>query len=340
MISNPIIAPRAGDPMRASWGAAVAERANECAAAIDALRGPGGLTSLREPVAALLAPFACRYHEVEDGGAQWEIYIPDGCCNYGGSCAPVNPAASESGGGHEDDAAGWRVLYLDEDAGATGTDNDGNSYREWRVEIHVKPSAKMWQVDDLNKPARRLVWACVVDILKDPATVTEEERYANTPGDSWSCIVARVRVTDVEEDGETHKLRTVTHLRRTPVDVADYGETLAGFGLVWYLSVENDALQVNRVYCVRQQLALAGIAVTGDTMTDVTDAEQVFAKIDTSEGVVSGIGLVSVVADPDSGDTSTSGDFVTWLLLYVLVRNTVTGDYRENSTRNVQIYRA
>ena len=75
-------------------------------------------------------------------------------------------------------------------------------------------------------------------------------------------------------------------------------------------------------------------------MTDVTDAEQVFAKIDTSEGVVSGIGLVSVVADPDSGDTSTSGDFVTWLLLYVLVRNTVTGDYRENSTRNVQIYRA
>ena len=60
MISQPIDQPRRGDHMRASWGARVAERVNECADAIDTLRGPGGLFSFREPSGTVLAPFTCR----------------------------------------------------------------------------------------------------------------------------------------------------------------------------------------------------------------------------------------------------------------------------------------
>lgn len=332
MISNPIIAPRAGDQMRASWGAAVAERANECADAIDALRGPGGLVSFREPSATVLAPFACRYHEVEDGGAQWEIYLPDGCVNVGGTCAPINPAAKDSEG-HEDDSTGWHSFDLDESAGTTGTDADGNSYREWNVAIHAKTSAKMWQVDDLNAPARRLVWASAVDRLK--TTFTDAERYKDTPGDSFSCVVARIRVTEEDVDGETVTHRTVTPQRRTAVDVGDVPAP-TGFDLVWYFSVADGALAVEKVYCLRQLASVAGMSVTGDQMTEVTDATWITARIDTAD-MSSGEGLISVVTEQASDEPDT---LITWLALYKMVENTVTGDYRIHSLGNVQLYRA
>ena len=290
---------------------------------------PGGAQS----VVYESAPFTVRHHE-----DQWEIYLPDGCCNYGGTCAPINAAASSSGDDHENDNPAWRILTLDESAGATGEDADGNTYREWNVEIHVKPSAKMWNVDDLNKPAHRLVWACAVDRLKPSASVTDAERYANTPGDSWSCVVARVRATTVESDGESDTARKVTQLRKITVDVADYGETLSGFGLVWYFSLDDGALKVEKVYCLRQVAAVAGISVTGDQMTEVTDADDVYARIDSSD-MTDGYGILSVVKDP-SGNPHASDTLITWLPLYTLKENTVTADYRENSLKNVQLYRA
>ena len=331
MTSKPIESPKRGDAMRASWGAGVADRVNECADAIDVLRGPSPLSSARDP-GVTTAPFTVRHHE-----GQWEIYLPDGCCNYGGPCFPINEAASTSGDEHENDASAWRILGLDDSTGTTGTDGYGNTYREWNVEIHVKPAAKMLQVDDLNKPARRLVWACAVDRLKPPSNVTDAERYANTPGDSWSAVVARVRVTTVQGDGETETSRKVTPIRRTPVDVADYGETLSGFGLVWYFSLDDGALEVEKVYCVRQIAAVAGMAVTGDQMTEVTDAEKVFARIDT-EDMSGGEGIVSVEADPEGTADGTS--YIVWIPLYELKGNTVTADYRESSLKNIQVYRA
>lgn len=277
-----------------------------------------------------VAPFTVRYHI-----DQWEIYLPDGCCNYGGACAPINDATSSAGDGHNNDDPAWRILPLDESAGTTGEDDDGNTYREWNVEIHVKPSAKMYGMDDLNKPARRLVWACASDRLKPVASVTDAERYANTPGDSWSSVVARVRVTSGAEDGES--ARKVTQLRKTPVDVAETGNTLAGFGLVWYFSVDNGALKVEKVYCIRQHMALAGIVVSGDTMTEVTGASQVVARIDSTELDV-GSGIVSVVKDPNS--TGASSPYVIWLSLFTMKFNTVTGDYRSQSLSNIQVFHA
>ena len=287
---------------------------------------PGGAQGIFET-----APFAVRYH-----AGQWEIYLPDGCCNYGGTCSPINAATSSAGDDHENDDPAWRILYLDESAGTTGEDAAGNTYREWDVEIHVKPSAKMWQVDDLNAPARRLVWACVSDSLKPAASVTDAERYANTPGDSWSCVVARVRVTAGDNGSET--ARKVTQLRTVPVDVADYGETLQGFGLVWYFSIAAGALEVEHVYCILQVAAAAGIALTGDQMTDVVDAAaSVYARIDATD-LTSGSGIVEVMKDPQG--TSDSGPHVVWLPLYHINNNTVTADLRAQSLANIQLFHA
>ena len=278
-------------------------------------------------------PFTVRRHE-----DAWEIYLPDGCVNVGGTCAPINPPATTGGTDHDDDDPAWRVLGIDETAGTTDTDADGNSYREWDVEIHVKPSAKMWQEDGLNAPARRLVWACASDRLKPAGSVTDAERYANTPGDSWSCVVARVRVTTVSTDDGTESSRTVTQLRKTPVDVADDGQALQGFGLVWYFSVTGGALVVERVYCLRQLVSVAGISATGDTMTDVTDATWIYAKIDAAD-MTNVAGIVEVVSDPGNAVYSSAGTVV-WLALFRMKENTVTEDHRENSLKNVQLYRA
>lgn len=288
---------------------------------------PGGGKGVYE-----LVPFTVRYHI-----DQWEIYLPDGCCNYGGTCSPINAAASESGKDHEKDDPAWRVLALDESKGTTGEDDDDNSYREWNVELHVKPSAKIFQVDDLNKPARRLVWACAVDRLKKPADITDAERYANTPGDSWYGIVSTVRVTS-SSDPQGKPSRKVTPLRKTPIDVADYGETVKAFGLVWYFSVTDGSLKTEKVYCVRQIAAAAGIALTGDEMTDVSDAdESIYARIDGTD-MNSGSGKVDVLKDPD-GVTGT-GPHVVWLPLYNVKLNTVTADLRAQSLANIQLFHA
>ena len=286
---------------------------------------PGGAQGIYE-----VAPFTVRYHV-----DQWEIFLPDGCCNYGGTCAPINAAASSAGNGHNNDDPAWRIFPLDESAGTTGEDDAGNTYREWNVELHVKASSKMWQVDDLNKPARRLVWACAADSLKPANSLTDAERYANTPGDSWSCVVARVRVT--EGEGGTSTARKVTQLRTTPVDVAGNGETLSGFGLVWYFSLDDGALKVEKVYCLRQVIAAAGISLTGDTMTDVTGAGSVYALVNTAN-MSTGSGIVQVLNDPEGISSPTPYDV--WLPLYTMTLNTVTADYRSQSLVNVQLFHA
>ncbi len=277
-------------------------------------------------------PFAVRHH-----AGQWEIYMPVGFVNVGGTCAPINPPATTGGNAHADDPDGWRVLYLDESAGTTGTDSDGNTYREWTVTIHAKTSAKMYGVDDLNAPARRLVWAGVTDSLKTSGQMTDAERYKDTPGDAFYCDVAHIRVTTVSVDGGTESVRTVTQVRSTPVDVGDIPAP-TGFDLVWYLSVDDGELKVDNVYCIRQLAPLAGISVTGETMTDVAGAEWVYAKIETAD-MTNGNGIVDVVSDPGN-DVYSSTDTVVWLALFRMKENTVVEDHRENSIKNVQVYRA
>lgn len=288
---------------------------------------PGGAQGVYE-----IAPFTVRYHL-----GQWEIYLPDGCCNYGGTCAPINAAASSAGDGHNNDDPAWRIFPLDESAGTTGEDDDGNTYREWNVEIHVKPSAKMYGQDGPNTPARRLVWACAVDSKKPSADITDEERYANTPGDAFSAYVARVRI--MEGGGGVDPSRKIKQLRTTPIDVADNGETVSGFGLVWYFSLTNaGALKVEHVYCLRQVVSAAGITLTGDEMTDVTDAsESVYALINATH-LDTGNGVVQVLKDPDG--ISSPEAYAVWLLLYNMKYNTVTIDNRSQSLANVQLFHA
>lgn len=267
---------------------------------------------------AQLKPFTVRWHE-----GQWEIYMPSGCVNVGGSCDPINPAAASGGSAHAEEPDGWRILVLGDESGTTGTDGNGHSYREWTVAVHAKTSAKMFGVDDLNAPARRLAWAGLND--------------QDTQGDTFACNVARVRATTVSGGGETETVRTVTQLRDTPIDVSPADAGTSAFGLVWYFSVTGGQLTVERVFCLRQLVSVAGMSVTGNTMTDVTGADWVYARINTAD-MTDGRGLITVVSDPSNPHVST--DLVTWLALFRMDKNTVTEDYRENSIRNIQLYRA
>ena len=113
MISKPIVAPVKGDKMRALWGAAVAERANECADAIDAMRGPGGLASLREPKVETpsIFPFKVRFEPSTEENAEphdgdFLIYIPSGSLTVDGHPA----GGADFGLDAREGEAGWYVL--------------------------------------------------------------------------------------------------------------------------------------------------------------------------------------------------------------------------------------
>ena len=73
-------------------------------------------------------------------------------------------------------------------------------------------------------------------------------------------------------------------------------------------------------------------------MTDVLDAETVYARIGTSLLYGSPRNIVEVLKDPE-GVNVPSPDVV-WLHLYDLKRNTVTADHRPQSLVNLQLFHA
>ena len=320
--------------------------------------------------AAPLAPFTVRLHKTEDDpDGQWEIYLPPGCCNVGGPCEPLNPPASDTSG-HEDDAPAWRSLgsisnwmsLVPEDS--TEVDGIQEEQRRVVVEIHVKPSAKEYGVDQLDSPARRLVWASLRDDVEtvrrrsynslNQASLTAI--YKDTPGDIWACDVATI--THVRRSTYTPGSQGVTEYtpsinvkqhRTTPVDAAvPQGTGVSNFDLVWYLAVEEStgpfslALGVKAVYCIRQDAAAAGIVVTGDNMTDIISnvkdrAVQIYARVNVTD-LTGGVGIIDVLKDPEGVSVSTP--YVVWLPLYALMHNTVTADYRPQSLTNLQLFHA
>lgn len=306
--------------------------------------GPGGAKIEGTPggtaaVAVPLAPWTVRLHKTDDDVAgQWEIYLPPGCMSVGGNCEPLNKAASEKSG-HADDPAGWYALDLDETAGdptSTETDGEGNTanVREYSIIAHAKTSAKVYGVDDLNASARRLLW---VEARKTPsaaelASQTGTDRVFGTWGDEFAQIVGTVTITT---EGTDISRRIVVSCS-TPISVAARART--NFDLVWYFDFDEDgSLEVKKVYCLRQFAAVAGITVTGDTMTDVTDASTIYARVDaTSLGA--GANIVQVVKDPDG--VYISQPRVVWLQLYAVTSNAVTADYRSQSLTNLQLYHA
>ena len=366
-MTNPQVQrPSRGVKLRASWGAAVSDAIEAHEADLQSLRQPGKWQSLRVEDAETLAPFTVRLHKTEDDpDGLWEIYLPPGCCNVGGPCEPLNPPASDTSG-HEDDDPAWRSLgrprFSDFYYKSVSADDGNDITRRGVVEVHVKPSAKMYGVDLADAPARRVVWACVRDqlywdYLMAHANLANSHRwfYRDTAGDIFKATVAEIfHVQHQVIDGNVVTYGdprvSVRQLRTTPIDAAlPQGTGVSGFDLVWALAFSESsgglaqpagslALEVKNLLCVRQIAAVAGIAVTGNQMTDVTDAEWVYAKIH-ADDMSNGADIVEVVSDPGndvySGDTN-----IVWLPLYQLKHNTVTADHREASLKNVQLYRA
>lgn len=125
MISKPIVAPVKGDKLRASWGAAVAARANECADAIDVLLGPGGLTSQREPKAAQqpsLYPLKVRFVPSEEDGASpvdgdLIVYMPSGSLSVNGHDTGADdvPLTRYTSGAYESEPDWYQLPFNQED---------------------------------------------------------------------------------------------------------------------------------------------------------------------------------------------------------------------------------
>jgi hypothetical protein len=88
---------------------------------------------------------------------------------------------------------------------------------------------------------------------------------------------------------------------------------------------------------VRATVSAAGISITGDTMTDVTDATGIYARINTTD-LTEGVGKVEVLKDPTN--TYNSTPYVVWLHLFSLTSNAVKADFRSQSLVNLQLFHA
>ena len=350
MTSKPIESPKRGDGMRAAWGASVADRANECADTIDALLGPGGITSLREPQqSAGLAPFAVRCYKLDPtdtsqlaefpGKYGWKIYLPTGCLSVGGTCSPLNRRTKDIEG-HEDEDGDWYDLAVDElaDSGALTATEDGKTvyYYEWDVVVHAKTSAKVYGVDALDADARRLFYVeARPRVMPGGQARTAEQLAYCCWGDEFYQTVATFHVRTEPVTGGVAKVsRNISQTVKTPISVA--GHAASNFDLEWYFSVDGDTgkLECRKVCCRRVVQAAAGMTIEGPDYVDVTGAEStIYARID-----VNGAGdcVLGVVMDPEM---SGSGDLVTWLLLYKMSYNMVKDDYRASSLVNVQVFR-
>ena len=303
------------------------------------------------------APFAVRCYRLDPdddsitreflGRYGWKIYLPPGCLSVGGNCEPINRKMTELDG-HEDDEGDWYDLAVDEDAdcgarsvteavpdGQGGTTDKTVWYYEWDVILHAKTSAKLWQVDELNDPARRLYYVeARPRKLASGQDRTEEQKAAGYWGDEFSQTIATFHVRTEPRTPVAKVSRKIVQTVQNAISVA--GRERSNFDLEWYLSVDEDTgkLEFEKVYCRRIWTAAAGMTVTGPDYVEVTDAEAtIYARLDTNGA---GENVLAVVLDP----SSTGGDdFVTWLKLYDMAFNVVKADYRATSLVNVQVFR-
>lgn len=282
-----------------------------------------------------IAPFAVRWHQPGDAAGQWEIYMPDGCMSCGATCIPANVAAHDTNGhGGEDGEPGWYILPLDESQGQQQTDGDGNSYRSWRVTIHAKTSAKIQGEDEVDATPRRLAFASAWTEHPNPNSSDVDE---STIGDEFSQVVASVRVTT---DGQGQIRASTAHIS-TPISVQS--RTKGNFDLEWWFSRSNANLTLYRVYCIRNDLSVAGMAVKGDDMINVTaawamdgNAHQIYAVIRSNAGNPDE-NIIEVQVDPAT-QGATGGGYTTNLLIYS-VKDGSHYDYRNSALTNIQIYR-
>ena len=276
MTSKPIAAPVKGDPMRASWGAAVAERANECADAIDALRGPGGLASLREPKAEApsIFPFKVRFEPSAEEGAgpqdgDFLIYIPAGSLTVDGH------------------AAGGADFALDAREGEAG----------WYVLPGVSADAEWW-ISFEYAPAEDPPLSCGV------GTSPEHE----DPDDARGRIARSVHIADVEfpqaGDGETPRPPVVRQVTRGPLSYEFFVDSLNG--LMGDLAVEADPDAHVTVDDTDLYASVTTDEETGKILVGITDHEPEDA--DDPEGYCNRVSRDNEDSMTPENDISDDGD--------------------------------
>lgn len=288
--------------------------------------------------------FIVRWHQPEGEQGQWEIYLPPGCVSVGGTCEPINRKAGEtSGHSDEEEERNWYRFALDESQGEDETrtvigvdgENETVEYRRWKVVVHAKISAKVTGEDALDVTARRLVFVSAEPYMGQ-GELDEEERWEAYLGDEFSQVVA----TAYKETGTEGTTRRAEQHVSTAIGVQ--GRTRSNFDLVWYLSVnEGDAkVSVDRIYCLRNEMTVAGMAVKGNNMVEVTpfktmdgNLHEIYAMIRSNEN--SGENVIEVVVDPRNMSTD---DYTTWLKLYERHAGN-QADFRSSSLANVQVYR-
>lgn len=356
----PLPIPQGRDGVTGEWAARLTRRVNTLRVLFGngfrvLSRGPDGVrvecaaVAAERAAAAPLAPWTVRHHVTEDDDdGQWEIYLPTGCMSVGEPLQNLNKAASETSGHDGDgedvkpDPPAWRILPVDESEGGAQTRTDGDvteTYRAFEVVAHAKTAARLDGVDAINKPAKRYLWVAVRKVLgPNEQQPSEEDKAKDTWGDEFAQVVARIEVGTRQKQGEeAEEYRKVTQLARAPISVA--GRPRTGFDLEWTFDIDDDgALEVKKVYCVRQLASAAGITLSGPDMTDVTGAQEtVYAKILTNPLNPENTSTVEVVKDA-TGFTARD-NFVTWLRLYGMAYDAVNSDYRAQSLANIQVYR-
>ena len=287
-------------------------------------------------------PFKVRFHTTDDDTTgRWEVRIPTGSVSVGATCEPMNRPAAEANG-HDEDGEEWYMLPIDESEGQastrTVTGSDGTTktvtYRRWNIVAHVKTSVKVTGVDDLNKPARRLVYFSADKIAAAGETFDAATLFRRWAGDEFSATVGTVEVST--SDGT--KGRNFTPLPMPAIAVA--GRAKMNFDLVWYFTLDNDGkMTVGNVYTVRNSQAVAGMNVTGDDMTDVSaikadGAHTIYVRIRTNQD--SDENLMEVLVDLDQASDADS--FTTDLLIYDKT-DLYMADYRASALTNLQVYR-
>lgn len=302
------------------------------------------------------APFALRYYKLRPsitgttrGTRRWSVYLPPGSLSVGGNCVPLNRKMADIEG-HEDDGADWYdlpgvetgapiVSYTEErevDDGNGGTLTETVNHMLLDVVAHGKTSAKVYGVDALGAPARRMMYVGVRPVRPaDAQPLTAQQEAQDCWGDEFEQIVGRIDIAVTVRSGSIVSTSR-SFARRVAGAVSVAGSARTNFDLEWYFTTDADtgALNCEKVYCVRVSQSTAGMDLTGPGYVDVTDAAgTIYARIDVNGAAEN---VLDVVLDPDS---TGGGDLVTWLKLYDMSFNTVKADYRASSLVNVQTFR-
>lgn len=255
-------------------------------------------------------PFAVRWHEAskpqageptDQGSAQWEIYLPDGCVTGSFSYVFVELTPAKESPGHSGDEAGWYRLAVDDVETAQN------------IVVHVK-----WPC---TRQGYNLPVACIYARAQSDAQTYARQRELMA-GD-----IATATVATVEIGPEATRIRQT---RTVPLDVAAPDAAPFDLQYTFRFSPEGEA-ELNTIQATRQYGVAGFVYVSGQNANIPLDATYVYLRFDTTVNPPA----VSIVADPNDTETT---DEVTWVRLYRLSYGFIMEDDR-SSLYGVVFYR-